>query len=47
MSKRKTSVTLDEETLAWVEQKIEEKQFASVSHAVEYAIQQLRKQEKP
>jgi Arc/MetJ-type ribon-helix-helix transcriptional regulator len=46
MTKRKTSVTLEEETLAWIEKKIGDKQFASVSHAVEYAINQLRKQEK-
>ena len=45
LGKRKTSVSLDEETLAWVEKKIKEKKFASVSHAVEYAIEQLRQQE--
>lgn len=46
MGKRKTSVTLEEDTLAWIDQKIAEKQFASVSHAIEYAISQLRKQQK-
>ena len=45
LSKRKTSVSLDEETLTWIEKKIKEKKFASVSHAVEYAIEQLRRQE--
>jgi Arc/MetJ-type ribon-helix-helix transcriptional regulator len=45
MAKKKTSVTLNEETLQWIEEKITEKKFASVSHAVEYAIEQLRKQE--
>jgi len=47
MGKRKTSVSLDEEILKWIEQKIKEKRFASVSHAVEYAFEQLKKQEKP
>ena len=47
MGKRKTSVSLDEELIKWVEQKIAEKKFASVSHAVEYALEQLRKKEKP
>jgi len=46
MAKRKTSVTLDEKTLDWIQQKIIEKKFASVSHAVEYAIEQLKKQER-
>ncbi|KPV61868.1 MAG: hypothetical protein AOA66_1540 [Candidatus Bathyarchaeota archaeon BA2] len=45
MAKRKTSVSLNEETLAWIHKKIEEKKFASVSHAVEYALERLRKTE--
>jgi Arc/MetJ-type ribon-helix-helix transcriptional regulator len=43
--KKKTSVALSEETLEWIAEKIKEKRFSSVSHAVEYAIEQLRKQE--
>lgn len=45
MGKKKTSVSLEEEALAWIKKKIKEKKFASVSHAVEYAIEQLRRQE--
>jgi Arc/MetJ-type ribon-helix-helix transcriptional regulator len=46
MGKLKTSVSLDEELLKWIERKIKEKKFTSVSHAVEYALEQLRNQEK-
>lgn len=46
MVKRKTSVTLEEDTIAWIDKKINEKQFASVSHAIEYALNELKKKEK-
>ena len=45
LTKRKTSVSLDTELLAWIEKKIKEKKFASVSHAVEYALEELRRTE--
>jgi Arc/MetJ-type ribon-helix-helix transcriptional regulator len=45
LTKKKTSVSLDTELLAWIEKKIKEKKFASVSHAVEYALEKLRKTE--
>jgi len=45
MIKKKTSVSLDEETLEWIKKKIEEKRFASVSHAVQYALEKLREKE--
>jgi len=46
LAKKKTSVTLSEELLSWVGKEIEAKRFASVSHAVEYALEELRKKEK-
>jgi len=45
LTKKKTSVSLDEELLDWIEKKIKERKFASVSHAVEYALEELRKTE--
>lgn len=41
--KNKTSITLDPELQLWIQSKIREKKFASVSHAVEYALEQLKK----
>jgi Arc/MetJ-type ribon-helix-helix transcriptional regulator len=40
------NVTIDDKILAWIEEQIEKKRFASVSHALEYAIQQLIEKEK-
>jgi Arc/MetJ-type ribon-helix-helix transcriptional regulator len=45
LAKKKTSVSLDDELLLWIEKKIKEKKFASVSHAVEYALEELKKRE--
>jgi Arc/MetJ-type ribon-helix-helix transcriptional regulator len=45
LTKKKTSVSLDYQLLSWVEKKINEKRFASVSHAVEYALEELKKRE--
>ena len=39
--KIKTSVSLDENLLKWIDLQIEKKRFASKTHAIEYAIQQL------
>jgi len=44
--KRKTSIALDEDLLAWIEKMVERKRFASRTHAVEYALQRLKEQEK-
>jgi len=43
--KKKTSVSLDDDLLKWIRNKIKEKKFASVSHAVEYALEKLRREE--
>jgi len=46
MTKKKTSVSLDEETLEWIKKKVEERRFASISHAVQYALKQLMEKER-
>jgi len=43
--KAKTSVALDEDLLAWIDEMIERKRFASRTHAIEYALQRLREQQ--
>ncbi len=43
--KKKTSITLDSQLQLWVQKKIQEKKFASVSHAVEYALAELKKKD--
>lgn len=44
--KIKTSVSLDEELLSWVDSLISSKRFANRTHAIEYALQRLREQGK-
>ena len=46
MVKSATCITLDRKVLKWIEEKVDEGVFASRSHAVEYAVRQLMKQEK-
>ena len=46
MVKRQVTVNLDEEILEWIEEKIKEKQFATRSHGLEYAINHLMREEK-
>ena len=41
--KIKTSVALDEELLTWIDSQIKTKRFANRTHAIEYALEQLRK----
>jgi Arc/MetJ-type ribon-helix-helix transcriptional regulator len=45
LTKKKTSVTLDSDLLLWIEKKVKEKKFASVSHAVAYALEELKKRD--
>lgn len=42
--KIKTSISLDQETLKWMDKQIETKKFRNRSHVIEYAIEQLKKQ---
>lgn len=44
MRKRKTkTITIDSDLLKWIEEKIETKEFANLSHAIEKALYELRK----
>ena len=45
MTKKKTSISLNDGLLEWIQEKIKEKRFASTTHAIEYALEQLRKEE--
>ena len=40
--KIKKTITMDKELLAWIEQKIKEKEFGSISHAIEKALTRLK-----
>ena len=40
--KIKTSVTLDEDIVNWIDRMIELKRFASTSHAVELSLQRMK-----
>lgn len=42
--KKKVSVAIDEDLLIWVEDQIQKKRFASVSHAVNYSLNEVKKQ---
>ena len=46
MVKSVMCVTMDRSVLRWIEEKVDEGVFASRSHAVEYAVRQLMKQER-
>ncbi|MCZ7401214.1 MAG: ribbon-helix-helix domain-containing protein [Candidatus Methanoperedens sp.] len=46
MTKLKTSIALDEDLLTWVDKEIDKKRFASRTHAIEYALQQLKEPSK-
>lgn len=41
MGEIKTSITLDEKIVKWIDEQIEKKRFASRSHAVEYCLYQF------
>jgi len=41
----RTSVTLDDEILKWVDEQIKKKKFASRSHAVQYCLYKIMKEE--
>jgi Arc/MetJ-type ribon-helix-helix transcriptional regulator len=40
--KIKTSITFDEDLLKWIDSQIKTKRFASRTHALEYAVEQLK-----
>jgi hypothetical protein len=41
--KIKTSIALDEDILIWIDKQIKTKRFASRTHAIEFAVEQLRR----
>jgi len=47
MPKIKVSHTIDEELVKWIDINIESRRFATRSHAIEFAVQQLIDSEKP
>ncbi|MEM3191832.1 MAG: hypothetical protein QW292_07040 [Candidatus Parvarchaeota archaeon] len=40
--KKKISISIDEDLLAWAESQVKKKRFASISHAVNFALNELR-----
>jgi Arc/MetJ-type ribon-helix-helix transcriptional regulator len=40
-TKVRTTVTIDKELMDWILEKITEKRFASVSHAMEYSVKRV------
>jgi Arc/MetJ-type ribon-helix-helix transcriptional regulator len=40
--KIKTSIALDEDLLKWIDTQIKTRRFANRTHAIEYALEQLR-----
>jgi len=46
MPEIKTSVTLSEEIVKWIDEQIKTKKFASRSHAIEYCVYQVMKKSK-
>lgn len=44
--KKTVSVSIDRELLDWIETQIKSKRFAHRSHAIEYALERLRKESK-
>ncbi|MGC8693534.1 MAG: ribbon-helix-helix domain-containing protein [Thermoplasmata archaeon] len=46
MKKLKVSVSVDEDLLEWVQEEIEKKRFASVSHAINFALHRLKEDNK-
>ena len=47
MGKSGTSVYMDREILSWIDEKIKERVHRNRSHAFEYAVAQLRKNDRP
>ncbi len=45
MVKIKVSHTIDEELIKWIDSEIAKRRFASRSHGIEYALEQLKTSE--
>jgi len=46
MDKLKTSVTLSKSLVDWIEKQMQSRRFASRSHAIEYCVNKIMKEEK-
>lgn len=46
MPKKRLQVTMREDLVEWIDEKVEKLIYASRSHAIEYAVTQLRGKEK-
>lgn len=44
MGKEKMSVSIDENLIKWIDSQIKTKRFASRSHGIEYALNQLKEE---
>ena len=42
LTKKKISITIDDDLLKWLDSKIKTKKFANRSHGLEYALSQLK-----
>jgi len=45
LAKINTSVRMDGEIIRWIDKRIDDRTFASRTHAIEYALRQLMKRE--
>lgn len=43
MPKAKIPISIDPDLLKWIESQVKKKRFASRSHAIEYAVNELKK----
>jgi Arc/MetJ-type ribon-helix-helix transcriptional regulator len=46
VAKQRLQITVRKDLVKWIDQKIETLEFANRSHAIEYALLQLKQQEK-
>lgn len=44
--KVKTSISLDQDLLDWISEMVKLKRFGNTTHAIEYALQRLKEQER-
>jgi Arc/MetJ-type ribon-helix-helix transcriptional regulator len=44
-NKQQKTVTLDRDTLEYLEKGVKEKRFSSISHGIDYAVYELKKRE--
>jgi len=46
MAKQRLQVTIRQDLVKWIDQQVEKLKFANRSHAIEYALMELKKNEK-